>query len=157
QTDAHPRTSSSFDSLLVKLRKAGKGRLVDELTWEINLARDAVDRFKQFDQRGGGHVIVGRVVGEGLVDASIVVAQMRIHPEGYFVGPVTGSHAPIGFRKQGFLPVEITPNGEPGSVEDVGEVRLEPVPEAMKSALKGKLLIRSPLRASMVTSALWTR
>jgi hypothetical protein len=73
-----------------------------------------------------------------LNDASRVIAQMRIHREGYFVGPVGASGRPVGFRKQGYLPVEVTPTGGPGSVEDVGEVRLEPVPEASGAAAPKK-------------------
>jgi hypothetical protein len=50
---------------------------------------------------------------------------MRIHSEGYFVGPVKESGRPVGFRRQGYLPAEITPAGQPGSVEYVGEVHLQ--------------------------------
>ena len=62
------------------------------------------------------------------------IAQVRIHREGYFVGSVGGTNRPVGFRKQGYLPVEISPSGGPGSVEYVGDIRLEPVPEAMRRA-----------------------
>ncbi len=122
---------------------------------EIKLSRDSTASLgKMFPDRGG-HVIVGRVVGEGLDDASTVVAQMRVHPEGNFVSSVGTSGRPVGFRKQGYLPVDITPKGEPGSVEDVGEVRLEPLPEAMRAVLKGKLEVEgasSPAGASSTLS-----
>src|SRR4051794_28316330 len=79
---------------------------------------------------------------------------MRIHPEGYFVGPVGASGRPVGFRKQGYVPVEITPTGGPGSVELVGEVRLEPLPKAMRAGVVGKLVLDGATGVSGATSRL---
>jgi hypothetical protein len=49
------------------------------------------------------------------------------------------------------------PRGEPDSVEDVGEVRLEPVPEAMRAGVRGKLLLNGGVGASGVRVRLITR
>ena len=90
-------------------------------------------------------MIVGRVICEQGDDASRVVAQMPVHSEGYFVGPVKESGRPVGFRRQGYLPAEITPSGEPGSVEYVGEVRLKRMPETMASAVRGKIVLEGEI------------
>jgi peroxiredoxin len=134
-----PPTPASVTTLLEELRSAGNTQLASELTREIEQARAEVDRYQKMSPSRPGHVIVGRLVGEGLDDASRVIAQMAIHREGHFVAAVGASGRPVGFRKQGYLPTEVTPAGAPGSVEDVGEVRLQPTPEAMRAAIKGKL------------------
>jgi hypothetical protein len=139
-TSPPPRLPAAVESLLSDLREAGQGQLAAELTQEINQAHEVV-RFRKTNPQAGGHVIVGRVLGEEWDDPSRVVAQMRIHGEGYFVSSVGASGRPIGFRKQGYLPAEITPTGQPGSVEYVGEVRLGPLPEAMGSEVRGKIVL----------------
>ena len=78
----------------------------------------------------------------------------RIHREGYFVGPVKESGRPVGFRRQGYLPAQITPSGEPGSVEYVGEVRLKRMPETMASAVRGKIVLEDEVTATPVVASL---
>ena len=92
-------------------------------------------------------MIVGRVICEEGDDPSRVVAQMPIQSEGYFAGPVDDSHRPVGFRRQGYFPIQITPSGEPGSVEYVGEVRLKRMPKTMASAVRGKIVLEGEIPA----------
>jgi hypothetical protein len=122
-------TAVDMNTLLGDLRQAGNGLLADKLTQEIQQAQDRLEISRKRDPRFTGHVIVGRVICEGGDDPSRVVAQVRIHSEGYFVGPVKESGRPVRFRRQGYLPAEITPEGQPGSVEYVGEVRLKRMTE----------------------------
>jgi WD40 repeat protein len=126
---------------LAELRKKGKNQLADELTNEIKSARTEVDRWQTLDPQSAGHVIMGRIVADGLEDASRVTAQMRVHPEGYFVGPVAYSGRPVGFLKQGYLSAVITPVGAPGSTEYVGEVHLPRMTDATSAGLKGKFML----------------
>jgi WD40 repeat protein len=148
---------ASVVALLGDLRNEGKSKLAEDLIHEIHQAQDAVAGFqKNFPDREA-HVIVGRVVGKELNDASRVAAQMSVHSEGYFVGPVGASGRPVGFRAQGYLPVEITPQGQDGTVEDVGVVRLEPVPEPLRAAVKGAFVFEGAKVASPVTSRLVIR
>lgn len=140
-------TSAAVKTLLADLRQAGNGLLADALTQEIHQAQAF------FKWNRNGHVIVGRVIcGEG-DDPSRVLAQMPIHSEGYFVGPVKESGRPVGFRRQGYLPAQITPSAEPGSIEYVGEVRLTRMPETMASSLLGKIVFddvtATPVAASL--------
>ncbi len=148
------RINTSVTTLLNDLRRAGNAELANELSGEIEQAQAEVARYQKMSPPRPAHVIVGRVVGEGLHDASRVLAPMPIHREDYFVGPVGTSGRPIGFRMQGYLPVEITPTGEPGSVENVGEVRLKPLPEAMRAGVKGTLVLDGATSASKATSRL---
>jgi hypothetical protein len=60
-----PQLDASVIAHLSDLRKAGKGPLADELTREIDQARDEVARFHKIYPDRAGHVIVGRVAGEG--------------------------------------------------------------------------------------------
>jgi hypothetical protein len=147
------------------LRRAGKGPLADKLTQEIRRGQDLVEIYrKNFlrshpkvgaeDPQYTGHVIVGRVICEDGDDPSRVLAQMRIQSEGYFAGPVDDSHRPVGFRRAGYFPIQITPSGEPGSVEYVGEVRLKRMPETMASAVRGKIVLEGETHATPVTARL---
>jgi WD40 repeat protein len=147
-------TPASVTTLLNDLRSAGNSLLANELTREIEQARAEVARAQKSSPIRPGHVIVGRLVGEGLNDASQVIAQMAIHREGHFVAAVGASGRPVGFRKQGYLPAEVTPAGEPGSVEDVGEVRLQPTPEAMRAAVKAKLTVEGAASTTGATARL---
>ena len=141
-------TSAAVNTLLADLRQAGKGLLADTLTQEIHQAQDFLKRNRN------GHVIVGRVICAEGDDPSRVLAQMPVHSEGYFVGPVKESGRPVGFRRQGYLPAQITPSGEPGSVEYVGEVRLERMPETMRSAVRGKIVLEEEVTATPVVASL---
>ena len=108
-------------------------------------------------QRGNpqtGHVIVGRVICEEGDDPTRVLAQMPIQSEGYFAGAVDDSHRPVGFRRQGYFPIQITPSGEPGSVEYVGEVRLKRMPETMESAVRGKIILEGEVQLTPVAARL---
>jgi hypothetical protein len=147
---------AAVNSLLNDLRQAGNGRLANELVREIDQARDQVERTGKSNPQRRGHVIVGRVVTEEWDDPSRVTAQMRIHAEGYFVGPVASSGRPVGFRRQGYLPAEIMPTGVPGTVESVGEIRLQPLPEAMGAAVRGKVDLAGESQTGTSASAsLW--
>ncbi len=141
-------TSAAVKTLLADLRQAGNGLLADALTQEIHQAQAL------FKWNRNGHVIVGRVVCAKGDDPSRVRAQMPIHSEGYFVGPVKESGRPVGFRRQGYLPAQITPSAEPGSVEYVGEVRLEQMPETMASSLRGKIVLEDDVTATPVVASL---
>ena len=101
-----------------------------------------------------GHVIVGRVICEDGDDPSRVLAQMPIQSEGYFAGPVDDSHRPVCFRRAGYFPIQITPSGEPGSVEYVGEVRLKRMPETMASAVRGKIVLEGEVQPTPVKARL---
>jgi tetratricopeptide (TPR) repeat protein/thiol-disulfide isomerase/thioredoxin/tRNA A-37 threonylcarbamoyl transferase component Bud32 len=122
-------TPVDVNTVLGDLRQAGSGPLADKLAQEIQQARDRLELSRKRNPLITGHVIVGRVICEGGDDPSRVVSQLRIHSEGYFVGPVKESGRPIEFRRQGFLPAQITPAGQPSSVEYVGEVHLKRMTE----------------------------
>jgi hypothetical protein len=154
RTSPSLRLPAAVESLLTDLRKAGQGQLAAELTQEIKQAHAEVERYPKPSPQAGGHVIVGRVLGEEWDDPSRVVAQMQIHGEGYFVSPVGGSGRPIGFHKQGYQPAVITPTGEPGSVEYVGEVRLRPLPETMGSGVRGKIVLDGESHVTSATARL---
>jgi hypothetical protein len=97
---------------------------------------------------------VGRVICEEGDDPLRVLAQMPIHSEGYFVGPVKDSSQLVGFRRQGYFPAQITPWGEPGSVQYVGEVRLRRMPETMGSAVRGKIVLEGEIPTAPVAARL---
>jgi hypothetical protein len=145
---------ATIEGLLSSLRDACKSQLADELTREIDQARADVALYQKSNPARAGHVIVGRIVGDGLDDASQVISQMPIHAEGYFVGAVGASGRPVGFRKQGYLPRDVTPTGASGSVEDVGELRLVPLTDATRAGLKGKLALDGTTRIAGATSKL---
>ena len=156
-------TAAAVSTLLGDLRRAGKGPLADKLTQEIRQGQDLVEIYrKDFlrahpnvgDPQYTGHVIVGRVICEDGDDPSRVLAQMPIQSEGYFAGPVDDSRRPVGFRRQGYFPIQITPSGEPGSVEYVGEVRLKRMPETMASAVRGKIVLEGEVQPTPVAARL---
>ncbi len=76
---------------------------------------------------GYGHVVVGRLDVEPPASPQDVIAQMEILDKGYFVDAVGTSDAPIAFWYPGYEKVEVTPRGETGSVEDLGEISLRPM------------------------------
>ena len=119
-------TAVDVNTVLGDLRQAGNGPLADKLTQEIQQAQDRLELSRKRNPRSTGHVIVGRVICEGGDDPSRVVSQMRIHSEGYFVGPVKESGRPVGFRRQGYLPAQITPVGR----ARLGRVRRRGPPQA---------------------------
>ncbi len=149
-----PNPTAAVNTLLGDLRQAGNGPLADRLTQEIRQAQDHLEIFRKRDPKFTGHVIVGRVICEEGDDPSRVVAQMPIHSDGYFVGPVKESGRPVGFRRLGYLPAEITPAGQPGSVEYVGEVRLQRMTREMGSAVRGKIVLEGETPATPVAAML---
>jgi hypothetical protein len=120
------------------------------LTREI---RQAQDHLKLYPWTAG-HVIAGRVICEGGDDPSHVVAQMPIHSEGYFVGPVRESGQPVRFRRQGYVPAQIIPAGQPGSVEYVGEVRLRRMTRTMGATVRGRIVLEGETPATPVAARL---
>ena len=150
------RNAAAVNTLLENLRQAGNGPLADKLTQEIRRGQDLVEFYrKQANPPHTGHVIVGRVICEEGNDPSRVLAQMPIQSEGYFAGPVDDSHRPVAFRRQGYFPIQITPSGEPGSVEYVGEVRLKRMPETMASAVRGKIVLEGEVQPTPVAAKLY--
>jgi serine/threonine protein kinase/formylglycine-generating enzyme required for sulfatase activity len=87
------------------------------------------------------HLVVGRVAVDGPVDPRRVQAQMLILDEGCFVDAVGAVGKPIGFRHHGYEPVEVTPRGGPGFVEDLGTIRLKPLAKAREASLHGKIVL----------------
>lgn len=123
-------------TLLAALRRSGKERIAQAIEQRLQLAR------QQLGFTGGkGLVIVGRVVVEGPLDPRQVAAQMRIEEDGYFVGAVAQAGKPVGFRAEGYEPIDVIPRGEPGGTEMVGEVHLRRLPEARKARLQGKVVL----------------
>ena len=147
-------TAAAVSTVMGDLHRAGKGPLADKLIQEIRQAQDLVERHREANPGNGGHVIVGRVICEEGDDPSRVLAQMPVHSEGYFVGPVKDSHGVVGFRLRGYFPEQIIPSGELGSLEYVGEVRLKRMPETMASAVRGKIVLEGEVQPTQVAARL---
>ncbi len=70
--------------------------------------------------------------------ATVVQAQMRILPGGYFaVNAVPGQ--PIGLRLHGYQPLNVTARGGQGHVERLDKVRLVPTPSSEKWIVTGQV------------------
>jgi hypothetical protein len=142
----------AVEALLSSLRNEGQVKLAEALTQEINKTCEEVESLRKRSPRSSDFVIVGRLVGEEWDDLSRVYsqfhnggqvesAQMQIHGEGYFVRKVARSGRRYGFRRQGYLPLDLIATGEPGTVVYLGEFRLKPVSEATGAAVRGRVLL----------------
>jgi hypothetical protein len=97
----------------------------EELEAKIAKARERVQ------QRKVGHVIVGRVVLDGMGNVRDVKAQMDILSEGYFAGPVKDLERPVGFRMHQYAPYDLQLKGivkdEKMDLVDVGTIHMKPL------------------------------
>ena len=77
------------------------------------------------------------------------------HPQRGLLRRASRGLAPTGRIPLAGIPSgEITPSGEPGSVEYVGEVRLKPMPETMGSAVRGKIVLEGEIQPTGVAARL---
>ena len=143
-----PAAQARVTGLLDELRVAGKAALADQL--KARFERSARDMAARPDC----HTIFGRVAVIGSDEVEKVDAQMRILDGGYFVATVARAGSPVGFRLQGYQPVDILPAGEPGSVEDVGLVVLAPLPESSKASILGKVALENRADSSAASARL---
>jgi hypothetical protein len=129
---------ASIDDLLKKLQ-GRKPQLGAEFQRRLEQARREVETYNR------GHIVFGRIVlggskGAKTPDARAVTSQMIILDEGYFVDAVGAADKPIGFRLHGYEPVDVVPQG-PGPVEDLGIIRIEPLPAGRVASVKGRFQI----------------
>jgi thiol-disulfide isomerase/thioredoxin len=121
---------------LGKLAKKGERVHAAALLLRIVQARQTVLSLKK------GHVIVGQVVVEdGKLDPELVMAQMPISPEGYFAGEVGDLKRPVGFRAQGYEPVNVPLAGKQGAVVYVGQVKLKPLQKDNAASARARITL----------------
>ena len=88
--------------------------------------------------------------------AGLTLGMMRILDEGYFASGARKSGKSVGFRLEGYEPVDVHPSGPALSVEDVGIVRLAKLAVAHAARLRGKIeLEQTDASAAFVNS--WIR
>lgn len=116
---ARRKTFVTDDDLTALRNAAGKAKPVvaAQLLLQVARARNTVRSYQR------GHVVVGRlIVEDGKTDSELVLAQMPILPDGYFVGEVADLQRPICFRAQGYQALDVPLAGKKGDVVSVGEV-----------------------------------
>lgn len=108
------------------------------------LAADFEKRLKQsqreVEQYKKGHVVFGQIQLEDSKDPRSVVSQMIVLENGFFVDAVGEAGKPIGFRMHGYESVTVIPKG-PGLLENLGIIRLKPLPENRFASAKGRVTI----------------
>ena len=123
------------ESVLMELRKT-KPKLADELEGRLKQSQSEVDTYKR------GHVVFGQVDVEGGKDPRSVTSQMIILEDGYFVDAVGAADRPIGFRLHGYEPLDVVPKG-PGPTENLGVIRMKPLPAGRLATVRGRLQIEA--------------
>lgn len=129
------------------LRANGKAAIADRVAAEINVEKGelvAVHDFPTFKPATNGRVIVGRVVvTDAKRDPRDVMAQMEIFPEGWFVEGIADAEVPVGFRLEGYEPVDLLVGkaGEPGDMVWVGEIRLVPLAPTSAWSIPVKVMV----------------
>jgi beta-lactamase regulating signal transducer with metallopeptidase domain len=106
--------------------------------------RSQIDReidaaFDELEERGEGHVIVGRVLVEGDDDPTLVNAQMEILGGGYFAGPTRDLHRPVGFVMHGYEPYLLSLAGQRGAIVDVGTIQMKRLPPEKLVPIVGRI------------------
>ncbi|MFO0960781.1 MAG: hypothetical protein U0800_25655 [Isosphaeraceae bacterium] len=128
---------AGFERWLAGLRASGKTELANAL--EQSMKKEQGRLVYANDGGSRSILIFGRVVVVGPESPQTVESQMKIEEGGYFVSAVGEIGKPVGFALHGYEPVEVIPDGEPRSIQDVGDVRLHPVEGARKARFTGKV------------------
>ena len=88
------------------------------------------------------NVVVGQlIVEDGQTDPTMVMAQMPISEDGYFVGEIGKLDRPISFRSHGYKDLDVQLTENDGDVVYVGQVKLKPLDKADQASLKGRVVL----------------
>jgi thiol-disulfide isomerase/thioredoxin len=100
------------------------------------------------------NVVVGQlIVEDGQTDPALVMAQMPIFEDGYFVGEIGRLDRPISFRSHGYKDLDVQLNDKDGDVVYVGQVKMKPFDKADHASLKGRVILdgNSSAKSAVVT------
>ena len=83
----------------------------------------------------------------------MVMAQMPIFEDGYFVGEIGKLDRPISFRSHGYKDLDVQLKDKDGDVVYVGQVKLKPLDKADQASLKGRVVLdgNSSAQSAVVT------
>ena len=88
------------------------------------------------------NVVVGQlIVEDGQTDPTMVMAQMPISEDGYFVGEISKLDRPISFRSHGYSDLDVQLKENDGDVVYVGQVQLKPLHKSDQASLKGRVVL----------------
>lgn len=149
---AREAAEEAYRKFLDDLRRNGQVDAAQRIEQRVQEIRPRVDAFPR-----GANLIIGRVVVDGPHPVELVQSQMRIHPDGYFVSDVGEIGKPIGFRLEGYQPVDLVTGGVPGQIVLVGEVRLKRLDPADRVSLKGIITVEGQTRVHGVKASLRLR
>jgi hypothetical protein len=133
-------TPSAIDSVVAKLRKAGKATTASRLLTAVDAAK--AERKKQ----GRGYVLVGHINLKGSPGRLAQLnSQVTLVDDGWFVTLAEDLRRPIPLRLHGYeavdIPLKDLPNQE---LINLGEVSLNPLPAEKLGAARGRVLAPDP-------------
>lgn len=132
-------TPSALDSVVAKLRKAGKATTASKLLTAVDAAK--AERKKQ----GRGYVLIGHINLKGSGRLAQLNSQVTVVDDGWFVTLAEDLRRPIPLRLHGYEAVDIPLKDLPDQeLINVGEVSLNPLPPEKLGAARGKVLAVDP-------------
>lgn len=131
--DKQPLDQMDFTQLIAHLNKVKKAELALQLQQQMMAAKQATADVPN------GRVIFGQVAIAGPELPQDVAAQMPILQDGYFVTAVKDKNMNMGFRMNGYYPININFADAPEDVINVGQLVLQPVAKKQLASLVGRL------------------
>jgi beta-lactamase regulating signal transducer with metallopeptidase domain len=128
---------------------------LDEIADRSLIDRKIDEAFDELEERGEGHVIVGRVLVEGDDDPTLVNAQMEILGGGYFAGTTRDLHRPVGFVMHGYEPYLLSLAGKRGAIVDVGTIQLKRLPSEKLVPIVGRIELEDGGDLGSIEVQLW--
>ncbi|HXH29261.1 MAG TPA: hypothetical protein VNJ01_00450 [Bacteriovoracaceae bacterium] len=132
-----PITDPRLTTLLNEMKDSGKASDLQALLASIESAKASSDRFP------GSLVIVGKItVSDGKISPKAIYSQVPVEENGYFASEVRDLESPIGFRADGYAPLDFKIPPLPGEVTQkkiiyVGEMQLERLSTASAASIEG--------------------
>ena len=108
---------------------------------------------KEIKDYGYGQIIIGKVVVDEPGAPEFVTAQMNIEKDGAFVDVVKNLKTPICFRMHQFKPVDVSLDGMSGEIIDLGEIKIDKLPENQLVPLKAQLVFAEDISPEAVADA----
>jgi thiol-disulfide isomerase/thioredoxin len=118
------------------------GALVEQK--KDRLAASLVARLLHAWSFGGqcSQVVMGQlVVQDGKLDPELVLAQMPILEDGYFVDLVQSFDRPLSFRAAGYRDLDVPLDNHRNFLAILDKVVLEPLPDQERATLQGKIVL----------------
>lgn len=133
-------TDAGFVKMLEELAKAKKRVVAARLLLQYMRAWHVAKGMSEHPRVVAGQL----VIQDTKLDPALVLAQMMILEDGFFVGELGDMKRPVCFRAHGYQDLDVPMEGREGDVILVGKVTMKPLAKADQAMLKGKVVLEGP-------------